>query len=110
MTPGKECVRVAWGYFKSEKGDEKIFFENLGEGKHALGEILPNLGRRNSRGSMLTPPQIMGHQAIYLDRDFDPPGVACYSDPNTFAGSKQRLERGLAHYLDGHFGPAGLAH
>lgn len=102
---------MAWGYFKSEKGGEKIFFENLGEGKHTLGAILPNLGRRNSRGYMLTPPpQIMGHQAIYLDRNFDPPGVAYYSDPNTFAGSKQRLERGLAQYLDGHFGPVGRAH
>lgn len=41
------------------------------------------------------------------DRNFDPPGVANYSDPTSFAEWRKGLKKGATHYLDVHFCSAG---
>jgi len=52
----------------------------------------------------------VGPPGHLFDRNFDPPGVAHYSDPRSIVESRQRLKKMMAHCLDVHFGLAGVAY
>lgn len=43
------------------------------------------------------PPQKMGHLVIYLDRNFDPTGVAYCTNPSSLVEIRERLKKGVPH-------------
>jgi len=70
-------------------------------------ESRPLLGFDDPLGGGIQTTQIIGHPAIYLDRSFDPPRVALNSEPVLLLSQENGSQRGLPHYLDVRFGPAG---